>query len=105
MLILIQGTIHQLTLLHMVIHMLCLHILQGVELVWEECWQGVLLPRLLFMVFTIWLMDIIVMDMVVTSVMESSSMGNMANMEGLDLASLSMVGKGGSDEVSIVSNM
>ena len=47
-------------------------------------------------------MDIIVLDTEPTMVMESSSMGNMASvgsMAGLDLASISMVGKGGSDKV------
>lgn len=70
-------------------------------LAWEDCWQGVLLLLPLPMVLTIWLMDIIVLDTEPTMVMESSSMGNMASvgsMAGLDLASISMVGKSGSDK-------
>lgn len=46
-------------------------------------------------------MDIIVLDTEPTMVMESSSTGNSASvgsMAGLDLASISMVGKSGSDK-------
>lgn len=70
-------------------------------LAWEDCWQGVLLLLPLPMVLTTWHMDIIVLDTEPTMVMESSSTGNSASvgsMAGLDLASISMVGKSGSDK-------
>ncbi|KAK7410881.1 hypothetical protein VNO78_02077 [Psophocarpus tetragonolobus] len=56
---------------------------------------------LLYMELTIWHMDIIILDMELTLVMESSSMGNLGNarsMVTLVMTSLNMTGKGGSDE-------
>ncbi|KAK7407436.1 hypothetical protein VNO78_09358 [Psophocarpus tetragonolobus] len=60
------------------------------------------------MELTIWHMDIIILDIELTLVMESSSMGNLAiaaSMAGLDMTSLNMVGKGRTDQVANILNI